>query len=414
MLSVKNKMSGAYILKNFESWSSKSWADLKNWLQSAEGGALRIVDPKDSRYAIIRYEKGTSKFDLPHVNKCRSVVIDKKSCKVVSIAPVRAEKGTDELVAKTWRTETFVDGTMVSVFLNGCDAESDLVVTTRSRIGAQTNFEGKKSFAEQFKDAVSQSEVDIKLLLNTFHSVSDTDESVFATFVLAHPDNRIVTPVAKAHLTLVQMGWVNKEGQIHIEEDPFKWGSVGETLAAETVSVTSEELASMESIRAKVQSAAQTRGYGWQGLVLKNGEGVRIRIRSDLYQVVRRLRGNENTAYERFARLRAAKAVTQYLAFYPEDSSVFYELEGLVRSQTRRLSNLYGKTFIKREQPYHELPWPFKYHVSVLHNLYKDTLKSAGKTVDLGAVIQYVNGLKVEDMANLLKPMPVHVDTPSV
>ena len=41
--------------------------------------------------------------------------------------------------------------------------------------------------------------------------------------------------------------------------------------------------------------------------------------------------------------------------------------------------------------------------MSVLHNLYKETLKGQDKKIDLNYVIQYVNKLSQEDMNNLIK-----------
>jgi hypothetical protein len=59
--------------------------------------------------------------------------------------------------------------------------------------------------------------------------------------------------------------------------------------------------------------------------------------------------------------------------------------------------------FRARKTAYHELPWPYKHHVSQLHNLYKDTLKAQGKKVDLEQTIRYVNSLNAEDTANMSK-----------
>jgi hypothetical protein len=118
---------------------------------------------------------------------------------------------------------------------------------------------------------------------------------------------------------------------------------------------------------------------------------------------VRRIRGNESSKEERFARLRKTRGMTQYLAFYPEDREAMYELEGLLRKNTRQLYTFYGDVFRGRKTPYHELPWPYKHHVSVLHNLFKDVLRAQSKKVTLEEVVKYVNGLGLEDLVNMTK-----------
>lgn len=395
--------SGTYVLKNFASWTDLKWADLKAQLTSAEGGSLRIVDPKDHQYAVIRYDKQKSDFTKPIVPVCRSIVVHKDTGHVMCVSPMRSHKETDEKVKTFGNIQAFVDGTMVNVFV--APGSDEAVLVTRSRLGAISSFEGKKSFAEQFEDASAA--VGITSMASFLRNMQclKKEHPVFATFVLSHPDNRIVASVTQPSLTLIQVGYVNEKNHVFVVDDSFQWGEAGEKIAAEKYEISEEDKKSVESLKAWVQKKAQSAGYGWQGVVLKDSQGGRIRIRSDLYQMVRKLRGNENSSWERFARLRSGKLIQQYLTFYPEESAAFYELEGRMRSQTRKLLSLYVATFIKKEQAYHELPWPFKYHVSMLHNLYKETLKPAKKTVDLQAVINYVNRLKIEDMANLLKPL---------
>jgi hypothetical protein len=152
-----------------------------------------------------------------------------------------------------------------------------------------------------------------------------------------------------------------------------------------------------------VSAQALERGFGWQGLVLKDGAGNRWRQRSEVYETVRRLRGNTSTSAERYANQRRARTTEQYLSFYPEDRDAFYNLEGLLRKNTRNLFHFYVDTFRSRKTAFHELPWPYKHHVSVLHNYYKNTLREQKKKVDLQEAIRYVNTLANEDLANMMK-----------
>lgn len=392
---------GTYSFNNFASWSTMSWSDLKAKLQSEL--SLRIVDPKDSPYAIVRYVKDQTKFTDPLANLCRSVIVEKATCRVVSLAPIRSLKESDELLqaeSAVWRTESFLDGTMINVFYT--PSTQSIVVATRSRVGACSSFDGKLSFDVQFNNALAAGNIDLAAIFQAFRP-SSSDTSVFATFVLAHPDNRIVTPVPAAALSLVQMGYTDVSGVVNVVEDPNSWllPSQFNSLLVKTWDLGSAR--TIQDITTWVQTTAKDLGFGWQGIVIKTGSGIRMRFRSDLYQAVRKLRGNENTLEERFARLRSTRTLQQYLTFYGEDANKFYEFEGVLRRKTRELLNLYISTFISKKQAYHELSWPFKYHVSVLHNMYKNTLKAKKLIVNQDVVIKYVNSLPSEDVGNLLK-----------
>ena len=188
-----------------------------------------------------------------------------------------------------------------------------------------------------------------------------------------------------------------------IDEDPANWSENLRSLAPGKLTIPAEKLASYDELVAYVDLQSTTFGYMWQGYVLKNGTGARYRLRSKAYSQVRSLRGNESDALMRFSRLRSEKSIKRYLKYYPEDEKVFYELEGRLRNCTRRLLDFYVNTFKFKKTEFHTLPWPYKHHVSVLHNQFKEKLKPNRKTIDITYVIEYINSLPVEDIGNLFK-----------
>ena len=395
----------SYSVNVFTNWVSnfQSWDALKSWLTSAEGGSLRVVEPRDSPYAIVRYNKGTSNMKLDHVPWCRSVVVQKETRLPVCVAPPKALSLTDESVNEAEVAEEFVDGTMLNIF-NLKDDEA-VHLTTRSRLNANSRFYADgPSFAEMLQDALTENSFEGPVdLLPSF------DEGAVARFtstVVQHPKNRIVSQVKGANVLVVHQGCVSADGVVQMYENPDDFDIAEVEYKEECVEIQGyklEPLRAAKSVKEWVNKQAQERGYGWQGVVLKDGKGKRWRVRSDQYETVRRIRGNESTNEERFARLRKTRTKDQYLVFYPEDQEAFYALEGRLRKNTRNLSHFYNDVFRGRTTPYHQLPWPYKHHVSVLHNLYKDTLRAQKKKVDLDEVIRYVNGLNLEDTANMLK-----------
>jgi hypothetical protein len=390
-----------YQVEVFKSWPLKStWDELKAWLVSEDGGLLRVVEPPNSLYALVRYTNGKSNFSVPHVPWCRSVVVNKAMRLPVCVSPVKADFLTDNSVNDATLAEEFVDGSMVNVFHSAGD--ESVVISTRGRIGANKSFyAGGPSFSSMLHDAMKEQGVDnysdMLPSCDTLHR--------FTSVVLQHPLNRLVMKVEKPAFVIVHQGWVMESGLMFIEEDAaeFNYLTSMNKGAAEIQPYNLESVRSAKTVCEWVSTQAKERGVSWQGLILKDGLGRRWRLRSDVYNTLRNLRGNESTPEERYARLRKTHAVDQYLAFYSEDKQILYDMEGRLRKNTRQLSYFYMDVFRSRKTNFYELPWPYKHHVSVLHNYYKNTLRQNKKKVDLNEVVKYVNSLSIEDTANMLK-----------
>lgn len=389
-----------YTTDVFMSWPTTfpTWDALKAWLTSEEGGLLRIVEPRESPFALVRYTRGKSNFALPHVRWCRSVVVEKATRLPVCISPAKSYDLTESSANDAVVAEELVDGTMMNIF-NAGSADS-VYLATRSRLNADTKFyENGPTFASMLQDALTaQNLEDASVLVQE-------DSRAFTSIVLQHPANRIVYNVTSPSFTVIHQGVVAEDGRVTIEETPanFRFVGAGDLTNWFPPSYTLAAIRGAKSVESWVSTYAQKTGFRWQGLVLKDGQGKRWRLRSEVYETVRRIRGNEATTEERFARLRKTRSVDQYLAFFPEDREALYELEGRFRKNTRQLFQFYADVFRARTTQFYQLPWPYKHHVSVLHNLFKDFLRSQKKKIDLNEVIQYTNGLSLEDTANMSK-----------
>jgi hypothetical protein len=388
-----------YTIDVFESWpiAHSSWEALRDWLTSAEGGSLRVVEPKDSPYAVVRTVNGQSKFDLPHVRWCRSVVVDKATRLVRSVAPPKAHgiffDSSQPATVIAEDLEEFVEGTMVNVFR---DLAQGVSLSTRSRVGAGGRFSATgPTFEEMFTEALGSTPRE-RLLPQFLASAGHI--AVFASTVLEHPANRIVCPVAAPRVTLIHQGIVHGNGSVTIEEHP-----VVEGVNVPAVLVTGGQ--AFGTVISDLASISRIRGQFWQGAVCRSSVigGTRHRWVNPSYDMLKKLRGNENTAEERFARLRRTRSVTQYLSVFEADRQTLYELEGRLRRNTRQLFRFYCDVWKAHTTQFYRLPWPYKHHVSVLHNQFKNELFPAGKKVDLEAVVRYVNGLGQDDLANMVK-----------
>jgi len=283
-----------YQVDVFKSWLvMTSWDELKGWLTSEAGGFLRVVEPVSSPYALVRYTKGKSNFALPHVPWCRSVVVHKESRLPVCVSPVKAETLTETSVNDATVAEEFVDGTMMNIFHSAGD--ESVVVCTRGRLGAdKTFYKGCPSFRQMLDEAM------IELGVNNFADMLPSSDNSyrFTSVVLQHPSNRLVKKVDKAGFVIVHQGWVSDDGTVFIEEDAsqFNYVSSKDANDYEIQPYNLESVRTAKTVNDWVSTQAQERGFSWQGLVLKDGAGRRWRLRSDVYETLRTLRGNEATS----------------------------------------------------------------------------------------------------------------------
>lgn len=387
----------SYNVEVFASWAEKhaTWESLRSWLQSEEGGKLRTVEPKNSPYALVRYMNDKSDLSKSHVRWCRSILIHKESRQVRCLAPPRGQDLSESTpLTEGLHVETFEEGTMISIFR---DLQNGVTLNTRSRIGAKGRFyDDGPTFQSMLKDALSGTEIESLLppLL-----ASEGTVAVFATVVFRHPSNRIVSPVEKPCCVLIHQGLVRKTGVVELNERPTISESMGSSVSVPAP--IDVPIKSFKALERSLTELAHEKGQFWQGVVLRDGSGNRFRWRNPSYVLIKNLRGNESSPGQRFARLRRTRMLDQYKMVFNTESKALYEMEGNLRKNTRQIFHFYCDVFKARTTPYYRLPWPFKYHVSVLHNQFKNELAKQGKKVDLDYVIRYVNGLNNEDQGNL-------------
>jgi hypothetical protein len=150
-----------------------------------------------------------------------------------------------------------------------------------------------------------------------------------------------------------------------------------------------------------VSAQALERGFGWQGLVLKDGTGGRLRFRSKAYMMVRTLRGDSPRLDVQFLKLREKGMLETYLYYYSEEGAAMWQQEQNIRQLTEQLYTLYVNTHIKHSNKFSELPAFWKTHVYALHSLYLGTLKARGFFIRKQEVIQYVNQLPIPRILHL-------------
>ena len=336
-------------------------------------------------YTVRRYDKkALTKDNVSTYGLCRSVITDSDN-NIVAFSPPKSLP-FDDFVSKYPDTSRiiateFVEGTMINVFWSNSHWE----IASRSNVGATNGF--TKSFHDMFFDAMNACNLDLYTL--------PTDFSY--SFVLQHPDNRIVVPIGKPRLYLIAVysyhggivkhRTVVKHRTIVKSHDPSEFPEFNAT----TVNVPAVyDLTSYADFAEKTK----TLDYTYLGVMLTNpATGERTKMRNPNYEKVRHLKGNHPKLQYQYLCLRKSGKISQYLHYYPENSGQFAGFRDKIHEFTRKLRDNYISCYIRKERPLMEYSDEYRTHMYSLHQIYKNNLKPNGKILVFEDIVNYVNEL---------------------
>ena len=376
--------------------SYASWSSLETFLTSPEGGNLRVVGSE--RYRIVRYVKGQSDFKAPHTKWFRSVIWDTETNRPVCVAPPKAE--TTEVPTgdnTNLMIQDFLDGTMMNAFIPRDDL-ANLQVASRTQLGAGGTFYSEKTFAQLFDEALNQMGYESRAdLASVLPKPAQNEEATFVSFLLQHPEHRVVSRPRSAKLFIVHTGCVKTDGSVEILE---KIPDSLSTFQIQPYPMTGfKKQGDLDSF---FKGLADSKGWFFQGLTLKDGTGRRWRIRNENYLTLRSLRGSEATSVERFLRLRSEGKVVEYLKHYSEDRQTFWDLEQKLRAMTKMVFDSYCEVHKAHAKKLADLPKSIQPCVFRLHSLYLSDLKPQSQSVLMKHAVEIVNKMPVFEQRRLL------------
>ncbi len=375
-----------------------SWTQLSEFLQSAEGGEFTIRE--SSPYAVIRYNREKSALTKEQ-SWMRSFVWNMETHLPACVGPSKS-RPLDEFPLRTPLTiQEFLDGVMINMFIEKTNP-TEVHMSSRSYLGATGNFYSKKSFGELAKEALQRTfgslnpfaECDVPIL---------TQMSTFASFVLSHPEHRVVAKTYSPRITGVLYGNVIQDGTVQIFHY-YPHAHQNHTLQKNfCVTFGIQDFLSQEQLQNLIREEAQKRGWTWQGFVFKDSAGNRYKLQNSTYQYLRNLRGNESNAIQRFVRLRGEGKVKEYLKHYSEDSKVFWDLEQKLRQRTQEIYDAYVSVHKSHEKKFADIKQPDKTVVFKLHAHFLSDLREKNESVQRKHVIELVNSLPLWEQALLLR-----------
>jgi hypothetical protein len=347
----------------------------------------------NSVYKVIRYDKTLlNEYLISSYGLCRSVIINNMN-HVVGFAPPKSmsaetffqkypdHKSDDSIVA-----EEFVEGTMINVFFDSSvGITGGWEITTRNTVGATSSFyksPQSKTFRQMFIEAAFENSLDINKL--------ETD--LCYSFVVQHPENRIVVPFSKQQLYLVGVyRIVNSQNNItvsHYDASEYKYffSELG-------TSVKFPETYNFDSYKELADKYGSINTpYNIVGVVIHNKlTGERTKIRNPVYEQVRNLRGNQPKLQYHYLCLRKDGKVKDFLNYFPENIKEFSIYRDEVHRFTKTLFTNYISCYIRKERPLIEFSEQYRTNMYNIHQIYINDLREKKLYVTNNVVQNYVN-----------------------
>lgn len=349
-----------------------------------------VCRSNNAEYKVIHYDKDVLKSDLVNTaGLCRSVIVNSNN-KVVGFAPPKSISAGAFIEKFPERenviAEEFVEGTMINVFYD--DSIGDWEISTKNTVGATSSFyktSNSKTFRQMFMEAAEHCNLDIRNLLKEFSY----------SFVLQHPENRIVVPFKVPMLYLVA-GYkiLNENGTVQVVPYHSTFFHNLNYLMS-TNGIRFPEIYEFDRYWNLVeQYASRNTPYNVMGVVLYNkATGERAKIRNPTYEHVRNLRGNQSKLQYQYLHLRKTGRVKEFLKYYPETKKDFSYFRDQVHMFSNTLYENYVSCYIKKVKPLNEYPDQYKTHMYNIHKYYLNELLEKKEYVSRNYVRNYVNNL---------------------
>jgi hypothetical protein len=402
------------------------WEDLRKYLESEDGGLFRVVDNDEKTFCLIRYEKGTTKMDLPHSKWFRSVVWNIETNRPVCISPPKAS--SEEFPFKTFKElsdagvvcQELFEGFMINCFK--VVGDNALHITSRSKLNAAGKFYSDKSFRELFTEAymntIGSTEYSETIIQDNSKdirnpNVDNNEVAIFYSFLVQHKEHRIVKKLDKNRVYTIHRGVVYSDGRVEIEDSPEKIGNelnieniVVETkpskgsyaqIAAQAVENSDDE------VQRWIKKEMSQNDWQFQGLVFKDSVGNRWRFRSERYAGVKTLRGNSPLIRDRFSQLFCENLIQKYLEYYVDDAVPMMLHFMLIHTIIKTLYDNYVDLHITKTKKVEEIDKMYLPHLYTIHGMYLSQLRPLGKKININEITLYLHKQPWQRVSFLLK-----------
>ena len=349
-------------------------------------------------YKLVNYNQ--EKMTLPMIGTAgilKSVLFTDEN-KMISFSPPKSqpyEVFSDMFVdIQNLQVEEFVDGTMISLFWD--EQINNWDIMTRRKIGANNFYytytlnDKQPTFRSMFYNAVEYCNLDMQSL----------DKSHVYSFVLCHPDNRIITKTSTPQLYLIEVYSIeNITNQDNLSYDitVVNRSNVIDTSAFKNSSVKTPQQFSFDTytdMMTSIDSFDRDQSIP-KGYILRDIDtGTRTRVLCKTYtQIMTHMKCNFSDMRYMYLNLRSEKLTNRYLEYFPEHKQLFNYYHNLLCDYTHFLFAMYIECYMKKTKPLNTYPSNVRTHMFSIHKIYNERNKE--RSIDMKDVMTYVNNMDV-------------------
>jgi len=350
------------------------------------------VTKNNKTYYLLRYNKNLLIRELiPELGLFRSVILNHKN-QVVSFSPpksIPSEKFIEKYPSiknSSIICEEFVEGTMINIFWEeSIGLTGSWEISTRNTVGAENLYvtNSGKTYREMFLDACKSCQLELNTL----------EKNYCYSFVLQHPENKMIVPFKDADLYLVEVYKIvncdNNQSTIFPQSRSYIQSLVPSNVKLPELYTQCETYSELIDLYASMNTS-----YKVLGVVIKNiSTGERCKIRNPVHEQLIQLRENQPKLQYQYLCLRKEGKIGEYITFYPEHKEYFSSFRDQIHLFTKTLHKNYVSCYIKKEELLGNFPQQYRVHIQNLHRIYRTDIKDKKKYINITTVINYVNDL---------------------
>ena len=364
-------------------------SDDPDWRDKVMGLKKQVAEEKANlaRY-IIKYQKHYLNADnIQTLGLFRSVITNGKKILAFS-APksVSYDLFNNETVEGDREFLEFCEGTMINMYHDTYTDEWE--IATRSNIGARCKFfqESNSTFRTMFLEALNKQNIEF----------NEFNKEYSYSFVLQHPENRIVVPFMepKIILTNIYKCLTDTVEEVSLNEFSALAPMTKLTVPAKLTESESFKTISLNEIKNALYSLETKVDYTLQGVIVYDRAlGLRYKIRNPRYEYVRHLKGNNPKLQYQYYCLRQGGKVTEYLQYFPEHADKLRNFRSQLHNWTFNLHRNYVACYVQKQKPLRDFPFEYRSHMYKLHELYRDQYRETRGAITRRVVVEYVNTL---------------------
>ena len=315
---------------------------------------------------IIKYKKDLlNESNIKTMGLYRSVITDGEN--ILSFAPPKSINYNSFIENNDFQDcniSEFVDGTMINLFYNTKNVNKNgksqpkWEIATKSNIGADCRFnlDVKKTFRDMFFDACVSDTCDA----DEFYR--NLNKQYCYSFVLQHPENRIVKNIEKPQLYLTNVFHCYKNTveniNIYCKLENGEFYISQHINYPRTIQNIFNNVNSWEYIN--LLCSGNQIDHNFKGFVIYNNSNQRTKILNIEYEKIKRLKVNSPKLQYQFLELYKSNKLNEYLKYFPEHKEIFKIFQEKFYSWTETIYNLYIDCFIEKKKYLKECLYEYK------------------------------------------------------